>query len=105
MIDNLRIEKDQVVRLAVCGNPIQLSLFEGNRDQRLSVCRQAQTGGLGVVPPKRDAQIVKAPEIRGLDLSPEVDVMIPPAVEHEIGADALAMMIQTGMLEKKKSPS
>ena len=29
VIDNLRIENDQVVRLAVCGNPIQLSLFEG----------------------------------------------------------------------------
>ena len=26
------------------------------------------------------------------------DVLIPPAVRHEIGADALAMMIQTGML-------
>jgi methylamine methyltransferase corrinoid activation protein len=35
-----------------------------------------------------------------LDLNPEVDVIIPPAVQHEIGADALAMMIQTGMLEK-----
>ncbi|MBA7693700.1 hypothetical protein ES703_102289 [subsurface metagenome] len=27
VIDNLRIEKNDVVRLAVCGNPIQLSLF------------------------------------------------------------------------------
>jgi methylamine methyltransferase corrinoid protein reductive activase len=53
-----------------------------------------------VVPPKRDAQIVKARDIGGLDLPDDVDIMIPPAVRHEIGADALAMMIQTGMLEK-----
>lgn len=29
--------------------------------------------------------------------------MIPPAVRHEIGADALAMIIQTGMLEKDET--
>jgi uncharacterized 2Fe-2S/4Fe-4S cluster protein (DUF4445 family) len=57
---------------------------------------------LGVIPPKRDAQIVNAKEIRGLDLPLETQVLIPPAVRHEIGADALAMMIQTGMLEKEE---
>jgi methylamine methyltransferase corrinoid protein reductive activase len=100
VIDNLRIEKDQVVRLAVCGNPIQLSLFEEIEIRDLAYAGKRKLEALGVVPPKRDAQIVKAPEIRGLDLLPEIDVLIPPAVEHEIGADALAMMIQTGMLEK-----
>ena len=44
--------------------------------------------------------MVKAVEIPGLDLPNAADVLIPPAVRHEIGADALAMMIQTGMLEK-----
>lgn len=102
VIDNLRIEKDQVVRLAVCGNPIQLSLFEEIEIRDLAYAGKRKLEALGVVPPKRDAQIVKAPKIRGLDLLPEVDVLIPPAVEHEIGADALAMMIQTGMLEKNE---
>ncbi|MDZ7580583.1 MAG: methylamine methyltransferase corrinoid protein reductive activase [Deltaproteobacteria bacterium] len=102
LIDNLRIEKDQVVRLAVCGNPIQLSLFQEIEIRDLAYAGKRKLEALGVVPPKRDAQVVKAPDIRGLDLSPEVDVMIPPAVEHEIGADALAMMIQTGMLEKSE---
>ncbi|MEJ2476420.1 MAG: ASKHA domain-containing protein, partial [Desulfobacterales bacterium] len=100
VIDNLRIEKDQVVRLAVCGNPIQLSLFEEIEIRDLAYAGKRKLEALGVVPPKRDAQIVKASEIRGLALLPDVDVLIPPAVEHEIGADALAMMIQTGMLEK-----
>ena len=100
VIDNLRIEKDQVVRLAICGNPIQLSLFHEIEIRDLAYAGKRKLEALGVVPPKRDAQIVKAVEIRGLDLSPEVDVFIPPAVQHEIGADALAMMIQTGMLDK-----
>jgi methylamine methyltransferase corrinoid protein reductive activase len=100
VIDNLRIDKEEVVRLAVCGNPIQLSLFHEIEIRDLAYAGKRKLESLGVVPLKRDAQIVKARDIRGLDLPAEVDILIPPAVRHEIGADALAMMIQTGMLEK-----
>ena len=100
VIDNLRIEKNEVVRLAICGNPIQLSLFEGIEFRDLAYAGKRKLESLGVVAPKRDAHILKAREISGLDLPEQADVMIPPAVRHEIGADALAMMIQTGMLEK-----
>ena len=100
VIDSLRIEKDQVVRLAICGNPIQLSLFQEIEIRDLAYAGKSKLKKLGVVPPNRDAQIIKAGDIRGLDLPAEVDILIPPAVRHEIGADALAMMIQTGMLEK-----
>lgn len=100
VIDNLGIEKDQIVRIAVCGNPIQISLFHEIEIRDLAYAGKSKLESLGVVPPPRNAQILKAAELRGLDLKPEVDVIIPPAVQHEIGADALAMMIQTGMLEK-----
>jgi len=102
VIDNLWIKRDQVVRVAVCGNPIQLSLFQEIEFRDLAYAGKRKLKALGVVPPKRDAQIVKAPEIRGLDLPEETDVLIPPAIRHEIGADALAMMIQSGMLEKEE---
>ncbi len=102
VIDNLRLEKNQIVRVAVCGNPIQLSLFQKIEFRDLAYAGKRKLDALGVVPPKRDAMIVKAHEISGLDLLPEVDVLIPPAVRHEIGADALAMMIQTGMLDQKE---
>ena len=103
VIDSLRIVKDQVVRLAVCGNPIQLSLFQEIEIRDLAYAGKRKLKKLGVVPPKRDAQIIKARDIRGLNLPAEVDILIPPAVRHEIGADALAMMIQTGMLEKDET--
>jgi methylamine methyltransferase corrinoid protein reductive activase len=102
VIDNLRIDKNDVVRLAVCGNPIQLSLFEGIEFRDLAYAGKKKLESLGVIAPKRDAHIVKAHEINGLDLPEDADVIIPPAVRHEIGADALAMMIQTGMLEKEE---
>jgi methylamine methyltransferase corrinoid protein reductive activase len=100
VIESLRIRRDDIARLAVCGNPIQLSLFQEIEIRDLAYAGKRKLEALGVVPPKRDAQKIKAQEIRGLDLPKEADVLIPPAVRHEIGADALAMMIQTGMLEK-----
>jgi methylamine methyltransferase corrinoid protein reductive activase len=38
-----------------------------------------------------------------LSIDPETEVIIPPAIRHEIGADALAMIIRSGMLEKKQT--
>lgn len=102
VMENLRIEKEDVVRMAVCGNPIQLSLFQGIEFRDLAYAGKRKLDALGVVPPKRDAQIIKAIDVRGLDLPVDADVLIPPAVRHEIGADALAMMIQTGMLEREE---
>jgi methylamine methyltransferase corrinoid protein reductive activase len=102
LIDHLRIEKDEVVRLAVCGNPIQLSLFQKIEIRDLAYAGKRKLEALGVVAPKRDAQMVKARKIDGLNLADDADILIPPAVRHEIGADALAMMIQTGMLEKNE---
>lgn len=102
VIDHLQVDKDQIIKLAICGNPIQLSLFQEIEIRDLAYAGKRKLESLGVVPPKRDAQIVKAKQIRGLDLPPAADVLIPPAVRHEIGADALAMMIQTGMLDSDK---
>jgi methylamine methyltransferase corrinoid protein reductive activase len=103
VISSLRVRKEDVIRLAVCGNPIQLSLFHGIEFRDLAYAGKRKLTSLGVVAPKRDAQIVKARSIHGLDLPPDAEVLIPPAVRHEIGADALAMMIQTGMLEKNET--
>lgn len=100
VLDNLGIDRAQVVRLAVCGNPIQLSLFQGIEIRDLAYAGKRKLESLGVEPPRRDAQILKAEAIPGLSLPASADVLIPPAVRHEIGADALAMMIQTGMLER-----
>lgn len=94
--------REHVKRLAVCGNPIQLSLFQAIEIRDLAYAGKRKLEALGVVPPKRDAQKVKGADIAGLNLSADIEVIIPPAVQHEIGADALAMMMQTGLLESDK---
>ncbi len=100
VIDRLGIDRSRVVRLAVCGNPIQLSIFEEIEIRDLAYAGRRKLEALGVVPPDRNARVAAGRDIRGLDLPPDAEVVIPPAVRHEIGADALAMMIQTGMLER-----
>ncbi len=103
VLGRLRVPLDDVVRLAVCGNPIQLSLFQSIEIRDLAFAGKRKLEALGVVPPKRDATVLTGSQIRGLMIPAEAEVLIPPAVRHEIGADALAMMIQTGMLERDET--
>ncbi|MGC8605577.1 MAG: methylamine methyltransferase corrinoid protein reductive activase, partial [Desulfomonilaceae bacterium] len=103
ILGRLQVPLDRVVRMAVCGNPIQLSLFQRIEIRDLAFAGKRKLESLGVIPPKRDANILRAVEIPGLMIPNDAEVMIPPAVRHEIGADALAMMIQTGMLQKDET--
>lgn len=103
VMGKLRIKTESVQRMAICGNPIQLSLFQGIEIRDLAYAGKRKLESLGVAPVKREGAVISARNIPGLNLSPECDVIIPPAVCHEIGADALAMIIKTGMLEKDET--
>jgi len=102
LITTLKIDPTRVERLAVCGNPFQLSLFQKLEIRDLAYAGESKLKALGVKPPKRDATIMDAETI-GLNINPEANVLIPPAVKHEIGADALAMMLKTDFLENSPS--
>ncbi|MGC9031150.1 MAG: methylamine methyltransferase corrinoid protein reductive activase, partial [Desulfomonilaceae bacterium] len=103
ILERLRVPLEKVVRVAVCGNPIQLSLFQRMEIRDLAFAGKRKLESLGVVPPNRDARILKVSDIEGLLLPKEAEIVVPPAVRHEIGADALAMMIQTHMLDKDET--
>ncbi len=100
VVDNLGIDKTQIKRFAVCGNPIQLSIFQDIEIRDLAFWGTNAVERLNITPPKRNSTILK-PEDIGLDINPDADVYIPPAIKHEIGADALAMLVKSGVLEKE----
>lgn len=102
IIESLQVPPGKVAGLAVCGNPIQLSIFEEIEIRDLAYAGERKKKAMGVVPPNRDSKVLSAGQIRGLSLPAGVEVYIPPAVRHEIGADALAMMILSGMLNKSE---
>ena len=95
----LEIDLSKVSIMAVCGNPFQLSLFQNIEIRDLAYAGKSMIQKLGIVPPDRNGAVVKASEL-GLE-GINADVIIPPAVTHEIGADAMAMLTETGVLEKE----
>lgn len=100
VLKNLDVDLERVDRLAVCGNPIQLSIFQNIEIRDLAYWGQNALKRLNVTPPNRNSTITK-PEDVGLEINSEAEVYIPPAIKHEIGADALAMLFKSGVLEKK----
>lgn len=100
VIDALGVTRTLVERVAICGNPIQLSLFQAMEIRDLAYAGASKRAALGVEVQPREARIITAGDIDGLDLPRNAELIVPPAVRHEVGADALAMMLKSGMLER-----
>ncbi|MGN1046472.1 MAG: ASKHA domain-containing protein, partial [Candidatus Cryptobacteroides sp.] len=101
LFKELAIDLSKVTDVAVCGNPFQLSLFQNIEIRDLAYAGKNMVKSLGVVSPPRLGDIVSAESI-GLVGMPDAKVYIPPAVTHEIGADAIAMMLMTDILDEKE---
>ncbi|WP_400206971.1 methylamine methyltransferase corrinoid protein reductive activase [Candidatus Methanomassiliicoccus intestinalis] len=95
----LRIDLASVTKMAVCGNPFQLSLFENIEIRDLAYAGKNRLESLNIVAPKREGDIVNAVDL-GLTELKNASVIIPPAVSHEIGADAMAMLLMTDALNQ-----
>ncbi len=101
LFESFGVDLSLVKKVAVCGNPFQLSLFQNIEIRDLAYAGKNALESMGVVSPPRDGDIVKASDL-GLLGMPDADVLIPPAVTHEIGADAIAMLLITDVLESKE---
>lgn len=100
VIGSLGVPPEELECLAVCGNPIQLSIFEEIEIRDLAYAGENKRRALGVTSPDRNGKRLKGGDIRNLGIPGNIPVYIPPSVKHEIGADALAMMIKSGLLER-----
>ncbi|MEM2960898.1 MAG: 4Fe-4S ferredoxin, partial [Candidatus Bathyarchaeia archaeon] len=96
----LDINLNKVTTLAVSGNPCQLSIFQNIEIRDLAYAGKHALERYDVIPPKRDATIENANKL-GLLVNDKAEVFIPPAIKHEIGADSLAMMVETNFLQEK----
>ncbi len=99
LFKELNIDLSEVESVGVCGNPFQLSLFQNIEIRDLAYAGENKLKDLGVVSPPRNGDIVSA-ESLGLKGMDGAKVYIPPAVRHEIGADAIAMMMLTDILKE-----
>lgn len=102
LLSSLHVDLGCVDVIAVCGNPFQLSLFQNIEIRDLAYAGKNMVRDLGVVSPERNGDVVKAGDLGIQGVPADTDVIIPPAVTHEIGADALAMMLMTDFLNQKE---
>ncbi|WP_342303754.1 methylamine methyltransferase corrinoid protein reductive activase [Methanolobus sp. ZRKC5] len=103
ILEKFDVEPEKIERIAVCGNPIQLSLFQNMEIRDLAYAGENKQKSLGVEDVKRDARIFPANEIfKGIFEMDNCEVIVPPAIKHEIGADALAMMLETDFINQKE---
>ncbi|MDO9516730.1 MAG: methylamine methyltransferase corrinoid protein reductive activase [Methanosarcinaceae archaeon] len=103
MLQKFDVEPEMIERIAVCGNPIQLSLFQNIEIRDLAYAGKSKQASLGVENVNRDARIFPANEIfKGIFEMDNCEIVVPPAIKHEIGADALAMMLETDFMAQKE---
>ncbi|MCL2143542.1 MAG: methylamine methyltransferase corrinoid protein reductive activase [Methanomassiliicoccaceae archaeon] len=102
LIKELNIDIAKVERVAICGNPIQLSLFQNMQIDDLAYAGEKAWETRGITPLKRNARTIPAVDV-GLEVPDKAELLVPPAIKHEIGADALAMLLKSGFLDQKEN--
>ncbi|MDG6244666.1 MAG: methylamine methyltransferase corrinoid protein reductive activase [Methanolobus sp.] len=101
ILRKLDVNPQEIKRIAVCGNPIQLSLFQNIEIRDLAYAGDNKKRSLGVKDVKRDARTFPANELfKGIFEMDNCEIIVPPAIKHEIGADALAMMLETDFIHQ-----
>ncbi|MBO4502406.1 MAG: methylamine methyltransferase corrinoid protein reductive activase [Candidatus Methanomethylophilus sp.] len=98
---SLGIDLNKVTKVGVCGNTFQMSLFQNIEIRDLAFAGENMLKTLGVKKIERNGAILKATDM-GLVGMPNAEVIIPPAVRHEIGADAIAMLLVTNVADAKE---
>ncbi len=103
VIEALGIVPEELQRMAICGNPIQLSIFQGIPIDDLAYAGERKKEKLNIKESDRSARIVNCSEVTGLEVYPNAKLVVPPAIRHEVGADALALIIKSGFLDTQET--
>lgn len=98
LLQTLDVPSEELDRISICGNPIQLSIFQGITIEDLAYAGERKKKKYNIQEQTRNARIIPSSEISGLEEF-NCEVVIPPAIKHEVGADALALITKSGMLE------
>jgi methylamine methyltransferase corrinoid protein reductive activase len=102
VIKTLDIDLKKVEKVSICGNPIQLSLFQGIPVDDLAFAGENAHKARGIKVIERNAGVFSAVDV-GMEVPDGCELFVPPSIRHEIGADALAMMYKSGFLEQKEN--
>lgn len=99
ILAELGVKLAEMEKFAICGNPIQLSIFQGIPIEDLAYAGERKKQKYHIEEQNRDARIISLAEIEGFEEATNCKLFVPPAIKHEVGADALALIVKAGMIE------
>ncbi len=99
IIAELGVSLNEMEKFSICGNPIQLSIFQGIPIEDLAYAGERKKQKYHIEEQNRDARIIPLAEIIGFEEATNCKLYVPPSIKHEVGADALALIVKAGMIE------
>ncbi len=102
IIGQLGVDLGKVTRVAINGNPAELSLLQGEEIYDLAYAGRNKASRYLKDIPDRDGTQIPSGEFGGLNVPDSCLVIIPPALSHYIGADGLSMILQSGILNEEE---
>jgi methylamine methyltransferase corrinoid protein reductive activase len=98
LFGSLRVTPRELERIAICGNVVQMSVFQSIPVDDLPYSYDPAADDVPAIR-DRGARIIDASEIRGLEKYEHAMILIPPSAHNRIGADKLALLLKSGMLD------
>ena len=102
ILAELGVTLAELEKFSICGNPIQLSIFQGIQIEDLAYAGERKKQKYHIEEQNRDARIIPLAEIEGFEEATNCKLFVPPAIKHEVGADALALIVKAGMIESSE---
>lgn len=102
ILAELGVKLAEMEKFSICGNPIQLSIFQGIPIDDLAYAGERKKQKYHIEEQNRDARIIPLAEIEGFEEATNCKLFVPPAIKHEVGADALALIVKAGMIESNE---
>ncbi len=99
ILAELGVNLAEIGKFSICGNPIQLSIFQGIPIEDLAYAGERKKQKYHIEEQNRDARVIPLAEIEGFEEAVNCKLFVPPAIKHEVGADALALIVKAGMIE------
>jgi len=99
ILKELGVKPEEMEKFSICGNPIQLSIFQGIPIEDLAYAGERKKQKYHIEEQNRDARIIPLTEIEGFEEFKNCKLFVPPSIKHEVGADALALIVKAGMIE------
>jgi methylamine methyltransferase corrinoid protein reductive activase len=99
ILTELGVNLTEMEKFSICGNPIQLSIFQGIPIEDLAYAGERKKQKYHIEEQNRDARIIPLADIEGFEEAVNCKLFVPPSIKHEVGADALALIVKAGMIE------